>query len=241
MCMSSIVGSLRYIEDSLHQIFHLDCFHIRLIHRLQTLASLKPWFLLWAVSQLWQKHSQRNFLKKLVNLWWSSQQLPCTRLSCPGSLGLVKNCLSEGSHNSQSLLCSWSGSQVNLEILGSDNHRCGSLPFALLPSHGLAARACWRILWCSRKSSFFDFFLVRVLSLARMELTCNSLVRFKRYFPPPWWYLELEPGCQFFNAFSIPWTCFSTIGPFLFSIAIDFSPFLVCYPYFPFDLFSLIF
>ena len=36
-------------------IFHLHCFHIRLVHRLQTLASLKSWLLLRTVFQLWNK------------------------------------------------------------------------------------------------------------------------------------------------------------------------------------------
>ena len=37
------------------KLFHLYFYHIRLIHCLQTLASLKSWVLLRAVFQLWNK------------------------------------------------------------------------------------------------------------------------------------------------------------------------------------------
>ena len=45
-----------------------------------------------------------------------------------------------------------------------------SLPIALLPAHGFASRAFWRIRWWSIKSSFLDFFFAIVRSLARIEL-----------------------------------------------------------------------
>ena len=64
--------------------------------------------------------NERNFPKK-VNLRWSFEQLPCIRLSRPGSVGSfdppVKISLSGEFHSLQCFLCSWSGCQVNLEKL----------------------------------------------------------------------------------------------------------------------------
>ena len=137
---------------------------------------------------------------------------------------------------------------------GLCNHRRTSLPFAFLASHGLAARASWRILWCSRKSSVFDFFFVTVLSLARMELTCKLTL---------WWHLKdifhlldhirslsKTHTCERCPALialriprtwnlNIPRTCPTTVGFFFF--ALENSLFLFCPFYFLFNLVSFLF
>ena len=139
------------------------------------------------------KGNERNFPKK-VNLRWSFEQLPCIRLSRPGFVDFldpaVKISLSGAFHSFQYFLCSWSGCQVNLEKLKvSKRWGVGGLPFALPSSQGFAVRACWRMLWCSRKSSCFDFFFIRVLSLARMELTWKYLMILNcSLCPPVWWH-----------------------------------------------------
>ena len=140
---------------------------------------------------------------KKVNLWWSFEQLPCIRLFHPGFVDsldpAVKISLSGAFHSFQYFLCSWSGCRVNLEKVKVRWNFVGAelvaLPFALPSSQGFAVRACRRILWCSRKSSCFDFFFIRVLSLARMELTWNCVNIWKKdSFPPVWWHWELDQG-----------------------------------------------